>query len=592
MHQNRISPRMVFFASVWGWMFLGALSAQAASMAGTVVVRDGSIVLHRPRMKGARTVRDYARLEMGDSMQVTSETEADVSWFDSTGMALVAGKRYEVRRDGMYRMEANGGLREHTFSVPLGRTTSARQFDIRAGGVGTLEASGQVWVRHSESRRWNEVHQNLELQTHDWVRTGEGGRAFVVTGGRGSVVIEEDSQVQVQISSVVIERGGATVSSARRESRLEIHTEELEADVQGGILRVVRSPGEGSRAGLFSGGGIVRTRGKRQSQRLSPGMVARFDAEGALRGVSRIGDGRQANEWGKELRVSLRDVPRRRAARTKFLDLTLARLHRLDDPREPLARTLKYGAIHSLDKADSEEEAQEAPLGAPRFQPDPSLIAGASRGAPRRNSGSRKPEAPPVFASAQAVAGGASQAGAAAQTAARSAVQAGGWGVSVDSAAKSPVAKAPPKPRRRRKRSAWAARPSPGREREAETEDLFETPAPPQPVRLEKSVPAKPVPLPLPPRPRTPEVAKAPVPALPAPPSWVSPAAAPPAQAEARVEARAEVRTPPRVAPPRPAVQERRYTPPPAPRRAVSSDPLGGPVRGQGDLDLSKAFQL
>lgn len=616
--------------------------ATAAPMAGTLVVLEGEVRISRGA-GGTRQVRDYARMEQGDKVVLDTASKARISLFDSRSMVLLPGETYQVERDGIVRLRDGVGVQVLPFSVPLGTTGRARQFDSDVGGAGTLQVAGEVWVRSNTSQDWRPVNRDREVLLHDWVRTGADGRAVLATGNAGVVLIEQESLVQLQGRELVLEYGAATLRARRNSDRVEIHTAELRIESRGGLVRAIRQAEQGSRVSSFGQRVVVQPRRGRGRLVVHPGQVARVGPAGELLGVGTLENPRVVKDWRTELRERLDGVPPGLGERLGHLHDLLALAHHTDDSSQPLPRTTALRATLGLDAVPgSPAGSGAAPMRADEdaARPPPLAPSGLPEGAvraPRPVAGHPATViAPPgtVLGPARPELGGEA-----------SPLMKAPASVSFDTPSRTPAplaapgqAPPPPPPSRQTIQGSgdWVVQVEKGRPDRAARAATIRTlaqPSDPAPSRsrsgrqpkvrslardqadaaaVASAPPPAPTPAPAParrrrrrrrrrnpweaaPRPEDPPAISAPVapPAPPAPPAARVPPPAPARGAPPQPPARAAIpprpSIPPRVsepanpAPPRPSPPPRMAQPP---RASFGNDPLGGPS------DLARAFQL
>jgi hypothetical protein len=328
-------------------------------MAGTLVVLEGEVQIHRSA-GSPRQVRDYARLELGDRVALDTSSRARLSLFDSRSMVLLPGETYRVERQGIVRLRDGVGVQVLPFSVPLGTRARARQFDVDVGGAGTLQVAGEVWVRSNTSQEWSPVNRDREVQLQSWIRTGADGRAVLASGSTGTLLLEQDTLVQLQGRELNLEYGGALIRTRRRSERAEVHTAELRIESTGGVFRVVREAGAGTRVFSFGQRVLVQPRQGRGRLAVHPGMVARVGPSGELLGVDQLARGRTVRDWRIKLRDRLDGVPPGLGERLGYLRELFGLVHQADDVGQPLPRTNTLRAALELDGPVEDPGPQES----------------------------------------------------------------------------------------------------------------------------------------------------------------------------------------------------------------------------------------
>lgn len=552
----------------------------AAPMAGTVVVRQGSLEIHRGGR--VRSVSDFARLELGDAVRTAAGASADLSTFDSRRMVLHPEQAYSVERDGVYRQVPLGKLRAFQFLQPLSGGRDARDVVGLVGSLGILVPQGAVKVRRAGTRDWVEVPRETPLYYHDEVRTGPDGSASLDIPGRALVLLEDRSEVSFQNDFALLEQGVLTIHWRRAGRRFEVETPRGGmATSSRGVYRISSWSDLGDRVAAFQGSAQIWGRAEGRHRGLGDGELLQVSAAGAGLGGQRFSSGPEARRLARELREGLEKLGTRSDARAQQIEAlqALARpadvagMERGPAPEPPAPAWRPEGEDAAEDPPTFQDESDDLSI-EPGFEDGPPM-AQIPRG-PRFE----QPGWVPLEELAEAD-------------------DAGGEPPPLAPPGSAPPTRAPPTrtpPTRTPKVSVppdtLAAVPNvrriaPGQGVVSENGWV---------VQVETSPPQR-------------VVAAAPSPALQVAPRRQVPAP-PPAQDRLQVPPRLQVPAPTRAVEPvrapepvrvtAPAPAPDRTPPPPPPRdtrnsttdRAPAADPLGGPVRASGPSDLARIFRL
>ncbi len=398
-----MNPRRVPLLAILPALLPGA-GLLAAPMAGSLRVLEGKVSV-ASLGRTARDVLDFARIELGDRLQVAEGTRANLALFDSGAVSLLPGSEYAITRTGVSRRVASGAFREYQFAVPLDAGTRAPSATRHLGVAAKLSSDAPGEVVRSGARGPSRVGRSDALWFHDWLRTGESARTVLELDTRAAVAVGPGTRVQLQRDALVLEAGEVLVDWRREGQRFEILTPRAEFAMRSAVVRIRAVPGGAEEIEVFSG--RVDARYGQDTRVLREGESLATSADGLRREPGRTQPPADARRLAADLRKRLRGASQTKdvgEAVGTLLDLAKGQYGPAPGPESPSApdhRDEDPPALAlPLPTTPTSGRPEAAPIasGVPVAPPPPSPpVAAASR--PTRRGGWKNDRWDPVPAS-------------------------------------------------------------------------------------------------------------------------------------------------------------------------------------------------
>lgn len=262
-----------------------ASQAHAGRLAGTVHVRSGAVAAFSGKGDGEQVRRSprSLRVDLGERIRTSPQVEAVFIGHDETQTPLEAGSRYQVERDGLWRVE--GELRVRVLEFLRAPGASARAGDPAPdASLANVRGVGTPRVRGARDFEAHNMGEDEALGANSTLITGYQGEVLLALVGGGRAVAHEETRLHLQRRALVL-RQGRLHARAGGPTQLVLTPRLAVAAEPGALVEVEVDAAGAVRARCFGGRVVLGPppRGKGARRPLEAGWEAELGVDGALR---------------------------------------------------------------------------------------------------------------------------------------------------------------------------------------------------------------------------------------------------------------------------------------------------------------------